>query len=72
LSVPRSRHTPEQSFKPAPQETWQAPAEQTRPLAQALPQVRQLLLSVCRSRHTPPQLVSPAPQETWQVPLAQT
>jgi hypothetical protein len=68
-SLVRSRHTPEQLLRPAPQLTTQVPrgADLARG-AGALPQAPQWLRSVCTSRHTPSQSVSPPPQLTTQAP----
>jgi len=49
----RSTQDPPQLVVPAPQDTWQVPAEQTVPAAQTRPQRPQLLLSDCRSRQVP-------------------
>jgi hypothetical protein len=63
---------PPQSTRPAWQESWQEPPEQTWPEAQAVPQVPQLALSEAASTHFPPQSMRPDWQERAQVPPLQT
>ena len=72
LSLPRSRHTPEQLVSPALHDTTHALATHTVPDAQVRPQAPQLFVSVVRSRHTPEQLVCPEPQVVTQVPAEQS
>ena len=67
-SVLRSRQEPPQLVRPARQDTWQTPTEQTVPDGQATPQAPQLLMSVCRSRQTPEQVLCPALHDTVHAP----
>jgi hypothetical protein len=75
-----STQRPLQSTRPAWQETWQVPAEQTWPDAQAapafgaiqVPEAPQKNRSVCGLTQAPPQAIWPAGQLVVQAPAEQT
>ena len=73
-------HLPAQRRRPAWQETWQVPAEQTWPAPQTLPAFGAVQLpeapqkdrSVCGLMQEPPQVIWPAGQLVAQLPAEQT
>ena len=71
-SVPRSRHAPSHSVRPAPHDVSHEPALHTSPLAQALPHAPQCAGELSVSTQTPSQRVVPDPHSEPASPVVVT